>query len=475
MRRPSAPDTVFDVAVIGAGVVGCAIFRAFVLAGARAVLLERAADIIEGASKANSAILHTGFDATPNTLEARCVSAGHGLYRSIHARLGLPLLGGGALVVAWTPADLARLPAILALARANGVTDAVALDAAELRDCEPGLAGDALGAVGIAGESLIDPWSAPLAYALQGVLNGGTIQRGAAVERGAFQAGTWTLHRAGAGAGPGEMRARVVVNCAGLQGDLIEAIARPSPFEIRPRKGQFVVFDKTAYDLVRRIILPVPTETTKGVVIARTVFGNLLVGPTAEEQADRDTAALDETVLRGLVAAGTRMVPALAAEQPITAYAGLRPATRCKDYQIEAVPERGWISVAGIRSTGLTGSLGIAEYVVELFRTHFPAAGAAWAVPDDPVWPLVANLAEFLPRPYQLPGRAEIVCHCEMVTAAEIEAALDGPLPAGTIGGLRRRTRAMNGRCQGFYCTRRVLRIVGGRIPDLARPVREAA
>jgi glycerol-3-phosphate dehydrogenase len=160
------------------------------------------------------------------------------------------------------------------------------------------------------------------------------------------------------------------------------------------------------------------------------------------------------------------MLPRLA-EQPITAsYAGLRPATEFKDYQIEALPERRWITVAGIRSTGLSAALGIGHYVCELYQQHFaPFPGLA-----EIQWPGVANLCEYRPRPYQQGGHGEIVCHCEWVTRGEIEAALHGPLAAGTAGGLKRRTRAMMGRCQGFYCSWRVAELAGEILqPALAR------
>lgn len=449
----------FDVAVIGAGVVGCAVFRALVLAGARCVLIERDPDILAGASKGNSAILHTGFDATPGTLEARLVAAGYRRYAEIRERLNLPLLATGAIVVAWNEEEEARLPGIVACAQANGVP-VQRLGAAELRAREPSLAADALGGVLVPGEALIDPWSAPLAYALQGQANGGTVLRGTAVAAGKLD-GVWSLATSA-----GAVRARVVVNCAGNFGDIVEAIARPSPFAIRPRKGQFVVFDKSAHDLARAIILPVPTERTKGVVVCGTVFGNLLVGPTAEDQDERLTATVDEAALSRLVATGRRILPALAKHDVTTIYAGLRPATQFKDYQIEALPDRRWITVGGIRSTGLTGSLGIADHVRGLYEEHF----GALAPLADPVWPRVPNLAEALPRPYAQAGRSTIVCHCEMVTQVEIEAALAGPLPATTLGGLKRRTRCMMGRCQGFYCTRRVIEIAAGRIPGLVEP-----
>jgi glycerol-3-phosphate dehydrogenase len=298
-----------------------------------------------------------------------------------------------------------------------------------------------------------------LAYALQAVANGARILRGAEVTTGTIADGVWTLQTT---AGP--LAARIVVNCAGNYGDLVEAIARPSPFRILPRKGQFVVFDKTAHDLINTIVLPVPTERTKGVVLCPTAYGNLLVGPTAEDQQDRRIATVEQPTLEALITEAIRIVPAVAQHPVAAVYAGLRPATEAKDYQVEAVPERNWITVGGIRSTGLTGALGIARHVRSLYEQHFGALRDL----ADPVWPAVPNLAEWRPRAYQQPARGPIVCHCELVTEREIRSALEGPLAAGTLGGLKRRTRCMMGRCQGFFCSRRVLELAGGHLPGLS-------
>jgi glycerol-3-phosphate dehydrogenase len=448
----------FDLAIIGAGVVGCAIFRRFALAGLKCLLIERGADILSGVSKANSAMLHTGFDAPSGGLEHACIRAGYAEYLEIHDRLNLPLLETGGLVVAWTAEELSKLPAIVAQARQNGVGDVHQIEAAEVLKREPHLAGDALGGVAVPGEHVIDPWSAPLAYALQAIAHGGEVLRGTTVSGGDFAGQAWRLATS---AGP--IEARVVVNAAGLQGDIVETIARPSPFEIRPRKGQFVVFDKPAARLIGACIMPVPSERTKGVMMARTAFGNLLIGPTAEEQQDREHATVGQGQLDVLIASGQRMLPDLARETVTALYAGLRPATQFRDYQIEALAERNWISVAGIRSTGLTGSLGIARHAANLYAAHFGALKEA-----APIWTPVPNLAEHRPRRYAQPGYGEIVCHCELATKVEIEEALSGPLPAGDIGGLKRRTRAMMGRCQGFYCSAHVAAIAGGRIAGLA-------
>lgn len=460
MKLPSTDtNRVHDIAIIGAGVVGCAVFREFVLAGLDCVLIERDADIISGASKANSALLHTGFDATPGTVEAACVRDGYRRYRDIHARMNLPLLETGALVVAWNDEQRAKLPGIVAQAHANGVTDVVEIAAGAVWAHEQGLGEGIAGGVLIPGEAVIDAWSAPLGYALQGLLNGGALRRDTEVTGGRLDGEIWTLTTA-TGA---TIRAGIVVNCAGNYGDLVEAIARPSPFAITPRKGQFLVYDKPAYDLIRSIILPVPTARTKGIVMTRTAYGNLLVGPTAEDQTERRLATVETATLKQLAEAGTRMLPGLAEVPVTTAYAGLRPATQFKDYQIEALPERRWITIGGIRSTGLTGALGIAGLAAELYASHFGSLKPL----ADPLWPRLPNLTEELPRPSSQAGRSEIVCHCELVTRDEIAAALAGPLPAGSLGGLRRRTRCMMGRCQGFYCSRRVLELAAPKIPGL--------
>ena len=454
----------YDVAIVGAGVVGCAIFRRLCLGGARTILLEKGSDILSGASKGNSAMLHTGYDGMADSLELACVRAGYAEYIEIHRHLNLPLLETGGLLVAWNESEAARLPALLADARRNGLADVHAIDAAELRRREPHLGPDALAAVVIPGEHIIDPWSPSLAYVLQGIAHGGEVRRSCAVTAGDRTATGWRLATS-----RGPIEAAVVINAAGNYGDLVEAFARPSPFRIKPRKGQFVVFDKPAARLVRSSILPVPTERTKGVMLCRTAFGNVIVGPTAEDQDDRADAGVDAAQLASLIEKGRRILPALAGETVTATYAGLRPATQFKDYQIGALPDCNWITVAGIRSTGLTGALGIAQHVAGLYTQHFGRLAAN----QPPIWTPVPNLAEHVERPYQKSGYGEIVCHCELVTRGEIEAALAGPLPAGDVGGLKRRTRCMMGRCQGFYCSARIAELAAGRLPDL--PMRSAA
>lgn len=456
----SRPDKLFDVAIVGAGVVGCALARRFARRGHAVVLIEKGADILSGASKANSAILHTGFDAPEGSLELRCMQEGYAEYLALRAPLNLPLLETGAMVVAWNEDEEARLPGLLTQARNNGVDDVRILSAAEIRTREPGLNAAARAALLVPREHVIDPWSPFLAYVLEARAHGAETRFRTEVTGGVFDGGQWRLET-----NTGPIDARFVINAAGLFGDRLEAaLLGHASFEIRPRKGQFVVFDKAAAAHLRTIVLPVPTETTKGVVVCRTAFGNVLVGPTAEEQPDRERAIVTRPELQALVRRAAEIVPALA-EIPITAtYAGLRPATEQKNYRIHRVPDRNWITVGGIRSTGLTAALGIARHVYGLYADtedgELPATNSVGPMP---------MLAEHGERDWQRPGYGEIVCHCEMVTRREIEAALTGPFPPGDFGGLKRRTRCAMGRCQGFYCGGRLAELSAGRLAnDLA-------
>ena len=447
-----------DVAIIGGGVVGCAVARRMALEGASVVLVEKAADILDGASKGNSAILHTGFDAPVGSLEWECVQKGYDEYLTIRESLNLPLLESGALVAAWTEEEEARFTDILHKGHENGVTDLRLLNRSEVLEKEPNLAKHIRAAIAIPREFVIDPWSAPLAYLLQALENGGQALFNAGVTGGDFDGSHWLLNT-----GRGKIRAQYVINSAGLYGDILDRdVLGATEFTIKPRKGQFVVFDKAAHKLVRSIILPVPTKRTKGIVLFPTIFGNLMVGPTAEEQEGRDDASVDKKILNELQAQAIKNLPALA-DIPVTAtYAGIRPATERPEYRIIENPDRNWITLGGIRSTGLTAALGIARHVHGLLANQ----GAEFETIENPSIPRVPNLAEHLPRDCNTPGYGEIVCHCEMVTQREINAALTGQMPAGSLAGLKRRTRVTMGRCQGFYCSARLADLTEGKFAE---------
>ena len=467
---PGTVEPEFDVVVIGAGVVGAAIARRLSHFDLRVVLVDSASDVGAATSKANTAILHTGFDATPGTIEARLVREGNDLLRAYCQRAGIAVERTGALLTAWTPEQLHALPGLQAKAENNGYLGCRPVGIGELRRLEPHLGPGALGALAVPDEAIVDPWSPPIAFATEAVRNGVVLRlstRVSAIER---PGGGWCLRTSPVAS---VIRARSVVNAAGLGSDVIDRLCRPDDalsgatrsgtpthprFTVTPRRGELIVFDKLARPLVHHILLPVPTTMGKGVLITPTVFGNVMLGPTAEDRLDRDDTSTSADGLAFLQATGRAVLPSLFDEEVTSTYSGLRAATEHADYQLFA--EGTYVCVGGIRSTGLTASMAIAEHVVALLD----AAGVAGPErsPDELVGPAdlgCPQLGEMMTRPFADASRiasdrsyGEVVCHCERVTRGEIRDACASLIPATTLDGLRRRSRAMAGRCQGFHC-----------------------
>jgi glycerol-3-phosphate dehydrogenase len=445
----SAPGAEYDVAVVGAGVVGCAIARELARRPLRVALVEASGDVGEGTSKANTAILHTGFDAVPGSLEARLVRDGQRLLAEHARETGIPVEPVGALLVAWDEEQLAALPRLADKAVRNGRRTTRILGAGELRAREPQLGPGALGALDVPGESIICPWTTTLSYATQAVRSGVDLHLDCRVEK----AVPGEPHRLVTPRGV--LRARYVVNACGLYADRFDALFGRRDFTVTPRRGQLIVFDTFARSLVRHILLPVPSALGKGVLVAPTVYGNVLLGPTAEDLDDRSATGSTADGLAALRAQGRRILPALLDEEVTAVYAGLRAATEYDDYRISARSAGRYVTVGGIRSTGLTASMAIAAHVVELLADSGLTLGA-----ERPLAPVrMPNLGEAFPRPYQDAGLiardpefGSIVCHCERVTRGEIRDALASTIPPASLDGLRRRTRARAGRCQGFFC-----------------------
>ncbi|SEC77555.1 glycerol-3-phosphate dehydrogenase [Streptomyces sp. 3213] len=445
------PSRSYDVAVVGAGVVGCAIARELARhPNLRVAIVEAQDDVGQGTSKANTAILHTGFDAVPGSLEARLVREGARQLAAYAGESGIPVEPVGALLVAWDEEQLAALPHLAAKAVRNEYADARIVEPPELYAREPHLGPGALGALHVPGESIVCPWTTTLAYATQAVRRGVDLHLNSRVEQASRQDGGHVLTTT-----RGTLRARYLVNAAGLHADTLDRLLGHHDFTVTPRRGQLIVFDKLARDLLRHILLPVPTALGKGVLVAPTVYGNLLLGPTAEDLDDKRATGSTAEGLALLREKGARILPALLDEEITAVYAGLRAATEYDDYRITAHPGQAYVTVGGIRSTGLTASLAIAAHVTALLADTGLDLGPA--VDLDPV--RMPNLGEAFPRPYQRaeliaadPEYGTIVCHCERVTRGEIRDALASTVPPLGLDGLRRRTRARAGRCQGFYC-----------------------
>ena len=242
----------------------------------------------------------------------------------------------------------------------------------------------------------------------------------------------------------------------GLGADLIDAQFGYSRFTVTPRRGELIVYDKLARALVNKIVLPVPTSRGKGVLVSPTIYGNVMLGPTSEDLQDRTATATSQTGFDFLLEKGRKLMPRLLDEEVTATYSGLRAAIDHGDYLIEADALQRYLLVGGIRSTGLTSGMAVAEYV----RDELEAAGLKLVAKAElPAPPRMPNIGEAFTRPYQDaekitadPAYGTIVCFCERVTAGELRDACNSVIPPAGLDGLRRRTRVMNGRCQGFYC-----------------------
>ncbi|MCI0362572.1 MAG: NAD(P)/FAD-dependent oxidoreductase [Phycisphaerales bacterium] len=447
----------YDVVVIGAGVIGCAIARELSRYELTGLLVEANTDLCDGASKGNTALMCSGYDTPNGSLERQLVRRGYERYMAEAPDLGLPIRKIGAATFAWTDEELAVLQDELDAAQASGFTSVNLLDRMELREKWPRLAPGATAALWTPEEAIVDPFSTPLAYALEAVANGIPLRSSSPVTAASRDGRSWVLE-----AGGTKLRSQVVINAAGLRADRVDALAGFDEFRIRPRRGEYILFDKSATELLNIIAKPTPTPSSRGILITPTIFGNVLVGPTAESVEDADDRRVTEAGLHQLDAAVQRLLPALRDHPVTTCFAGMRPASDRPEYRIIPRLESGWITVAGIRSTGLSAALGIAEFVVgqiipSVLSRPMRAQRQSVNVP---------SLSAFDERPWtndgliqRDPRYTEIVCHCERVTLGEIVQVLKSPLPPRSLKALRRRTRAMFGRCQGFYCGARVLQL----------------
>jgi len=394
-----------DVLIAGGGVVGCAIARELSLFDLRVSLLEAGPDVGAGTSKANTALLHTGFDAKPGTLEAELVVRGYEQLGRYAERVGIPVERTGALLVAWSEEQLGSLDGIVEAAHANGYEPIRELSAEELYRREPHLGRGAFGALEVPDEGIICPFTTPLAFATEAVLGGCELRRGTAVTALDRLDGGGVLVRAD----EREWRTRFLVNAAGLRSDELDRMLGHDGFTVTPRRGELIVFDKLSRPLVSHIVLAVPTKITKGVLIAPTVFGNVMLGPTAENVERKDDTSSTAHGLDYLRGEGRRILPELLEHEVTAVYVGLRAATEHTDYQVSIHADEGYACVGGIRSTGLSGSMAIAEHV----RGLLGDAGLSLSPrPGPPAELSMPNIGEAYLRPYADPDR---IARCQRI------------------------------------------------------------
>lgn len=440
----------YDVAVIGAGVVGAAVAWRLSHERLRVLWLEAEHDVAEGASKANSAIACSGFDTPPGTLETSLVRSSSTGWERLCAQLDVPFRRIGALVLGLGEEDDPLLEQAAERAKANGVA-AELIDGQEARRLLAGAAPRARRALHVPDEGIIDPLRLTLGFAEAAVRGGVELRLSSpvigmrATSDGAISHLTTPT---------GAFAVRSVVNAAGLQAGEVATAAGDEPFRMWPRKGQFLVVDRELGRTVTKILAPVPSPGTRGVLAVPTTNGSLLLGPTAVDGEDPGDKSTDQATLEDVFARARRLLPDLRAEHVIKSFSGLRPATD-HVYRVQrSARVVNLVHAAGIRSTGVSSSPAVAELVRDLLAEIGVKRAPRAPAHDLPRRPRIAELSSSAAVTLcaQDPAYRVLVCACEHVSAAEIRNALTGPIPARTIDGVRKRTRATGGRCQGAYC-----------------------
>jgi glycerol-3-phosphate dehydrogenase len=444
-----------DVAIVGGGVVGCAIAHQLGRYRLRVVLLERHVEVGFGTSKANSGIIHGGHQASPATLKGRLEWEGNQQWGPLCDELGFGFRRVGGLTVALSDDDLPVLDHLEANAAAKGVPGVERWDRARLLAAEPNLSPDVVAAVRSATTAVVNPYEACFGLAESAAHQGVKVRTGSPVLAMATDGDAWTLTTP-----QGPVAARFVVNAAGVAAGRVAELAGLDRLVVHARKGEEYLLDKRLEGLVRHVVYPCPSATSKGTLVIPTYDGTIMIGPTADEVDDPDDLTTTASGAERVLAAARRLVPGISERDVIAEFAGVRAVLAGEDFLIGPTEAPGFLHAAGIQSPGLTAAPAIARLVAD----HLRDAGLLLEEGERP---------SPLPRPLRFatltadeqeqaaaadPGHRRIVCRCELVTEGEVVEAIDRG--ARTLDGLKFRTRAGMGRCQGGFCTTRCMELL---------------
>ena len=449
-----------DVVVIGAGAVGCAVARELSKYEVNVIVVDKNEDVGGDASKSNSAIIHTGYDATPGTLESQLVVAANPMYDEICQDLDVPFARIGAILPAITQEQFDKLPEIKEKAFRNHVYDVEYKSREELLAMEPNLNPEVKGGLWIPRESIIDPFILVQAMAENAYANGVQFLLGARVTGINTAEGKVT----GVVTTAGEIETKYVINAAGLYCDEIAEMVGKAEYEVVARKGQFFILDKNTSCQVDHIVLPIPTKITKGKLMCPTIHGNMLVGPTAEDQPSKVDKSTTAEGLASITADVRNLIPNVNIRDTITQYSGLRPNRVPEGLHFDMWDDlEGYVNLSGVRSTGLTLSVAMGKYVVQQMLYH----GAQWKLKENFISKrkgIIKFCEQSLEVQEQLvkenPLYGNVICRCETITEAEILQAIHRPLGARSVDAIKRRVRAGMGRCQGGFCGPKVIEIL---------------
>lgn len=459
----------YDVIIIGAGVNGCAIARELSRYQLNIAVLEKALDVCEGTSKANSGIVHAGYDAKPGTLKAKLNVEGSRKMKELSKELDFPYEQNGSLVLCFDAEETGKLEELKERGEANGVEGLRLLGRQELLAMEPSVGEQAVSALYVPTGAIVCPFGLTIALAENAAVNGAEFR---------FCTQVTGIEKRDDGylvmTDQGDLKAKVIVNAAGVHADEIHNMVSKDSMEITPRKGEYLLYDKRVGNLAKHTLFQLPTELGKGILVTPTVHGNLLTGPTATDLEDKDgvdTTAEGMAVVRQKAALS---VPGIPGNQVITSFAGLRAhitkmpqGKEAGDFLIgETADAPGFIDVAGMESPGLSCAPATGEYV----------AGIVTEILKPQLKPDFISTRKGIPNMAlasdeerhrlirENPAYGNVICRCEMVTEGEILDAVRRPLGATTTDGIKRRTRAGMGRCQSGFCNPKVVEILASEL-----------
>ena len=448
----------YDIIIIGAGVTGCAVARFLSRYKAKVCVVERCEDVCCGTSKANSAIVHAGFDAEHGTLMAKMNLQGNLMMPKLAKDLDFAFIQNGSLVVCMSEDDLPRLQKLYENGVANGVEQLEIVDSKRLHEQEPNVSSEAVAALWAPTGGIVCPFGYTIALAENANANGVEFKFNTEVKGLSRNADGWAVQT-----NNGILDTRYVVNAAGLYSDVFHNMVSAKKIHITPRRGDYCLLDRTTGDFVKHTIFQLPGKLGKGVLVSPTVHGNTIVGPTAIDIEDREGVNTTAAGLDDLISKAGTTVDGLPIRQVITSFAGLRAHEDHHEFvlgEVEDAPQ--FIDCAGIESPGLTSAPAIGVAISDLLRDLMGLEPNPDFIPTrkgilDPKTLSPEEYDELIRRD---PTYAQVICRCETVTEGEIIDAIRRPLGAKSLDGVKRRTRAGMGRCQAGFCSPRVMEIL---------------
>ena len=445
-----------DVVIVGGGVCGCSLLYELSRYKLSAVLVEKENDVSVGTTKANSAIVHAGYDPHPGTKMARYNVEGNALVKELCEKLDVPYQQIGSLVLAFDADQDALVRELFDRGTQNGVPGMKVLSAEEVREMEPNVSPEVTSALYAPSAGIVSPWELAIALAETAVKNGAQVGLNSEVTSIQPIDGGFRVT-----AGGKEIDTRFVVNAAGIWSDKINDMAAPHTFTVSANKGEYFLLDKSQGTLVNHVIFQCPSKVGKGVLVSPTVHGNLIVGPNAED-AEKDDLGTTGDGLAFVRKMALRSVPDINFRDSIRNFAGLRANTEIDDFLVGETEQKGFFNIAGIKSPGLTSAPAIARDVVRMLGKAGLTLDPKETFVDERHVVRFKHLSheERAAAIAKNPLYGQIVCRCETITEGEIIDALHRPLPPCSIDGVKRRCGSGMGRCQGGFCGPRVQQII---------------